>query len=53
MQNLTGKCVKVENEQQAELLQKEAFKQGFSWLDGKKLCYLKAKYFYFQFKKNT
>ena len=49
MQDLTGKCVKVENEQQAELLQKEAFKQGFKWLDGKKLCYLKAKYFYFSF----
>ena len=52
MQDLTGKCVKVENEQQAELLQKEAFKQGFKWLEGKKLCYLKAKYFYFQFNKS-
>lgn len=34
MQDLTGKCVKVENEAQAELLQLEAFKQGFTWTSG-------------------
>lgn len=34
MKDLTGKCVKVENEKQAEILQLEAFKQGFSWGSG-------------------
>lgn len=52
MQDLTGKCVKVENERQAKILQLEAFKQGFKWLGGKKLSYLDSKYFYFDFNKS-
>lgn len=47
MQDLTGKCVKVENEKQAELLQIEAFKQGFSWSKGKVISYKDAVFFTF------
>ena len=53
MQDLTGKCVKVENELQAELLQKEAFKQGFSWLtEGQQyIKYLDSVFFTFHYDK--
>lgn len=48
MQDLTGKCVKVKNERQAELLQLEAFKQGFKWNSGSKdVKYENSKYFCF------
>lgn len=47
MNNLAGKSIKVENEQQAEALQLEAFKQGFGWVAGKKLSYLDSKFFTF------
>lgn len=48
MQDLTGKCVKVENERQAKLLQLEAFKQGFQWLTkGQVVRYLDSDFFTF------
>lgn len=45
--DLKGYSVEVDNEMQAKQLQEYAFKQGFKWRDGEKVCLLDRKFFNF------